>query len=128
MSGAGFSTMAKTPAAAGVVAPPEIVVGRAGQGGVQHLGDLGLLGEPGGDLQRGAAVPRQAGRQRAQAAQHLVGVVGGDRPAEVDDRASSAWPICGSAAAAEPMKTSEWPPTYLVSACTLTGRRRAPAA
>ena len=94
--------------------------GAPGRAGCSTCATCGCSRQPGGDLQAAGAVARQPGRQGAQAAQHLVGVVGGDRPAEVDDgplqrlRRSPA-----RRSPTEPMKTSEWPPTYLVSACTL---------
>ncbi|MNT35399.1 hypothetical protein D3C72_1714250 [compost metagenome] len=70
------------PAGAAEVALPQCMSGILGQRGVEHAAHLRMPLQPLRDLGGVALVLRQAHRQRAQAAQRQVGVVGADGEAE----------------------------------------------
>ena len=62
--------------AAGEVAPPQGMAGIVRQGRMEHAVDLGALLQPARQMQRARLVARQPHRQRAQAAQRQIAVVG----------------------------------------------------
>jgi hypothetical protein len=101
------------------VALPQLVPARAGQRRVQHLADFRTLAQPGRDAHRARLVPVETRGERAQPRR--------PRNASSDDTATpmSVHSRCiGSAVASlhtiTPSSTSEWPPMYLVAACTDT--------
>ncbi len=98
------------------IALPDRVVRMAFERRIEHLGDPVLLFQPARDLERALLVPLQPDAHRAQAAQHLVDVVGSGAAAERVEGLRTVFPSRLRLPTTVPSSMSECPAGYFVAA------------
>ena len=97
------------------VALPELVAREARQRRMQHARDVVAAFQPLRDVKRALLMVLQPHAHGAQAAQHLVGIVGRAADAERDVGLVQLLPMLALAETV-PIRTSEWPAGYFVAA------------